>query len=120
MLNPQEAGREGHTDFIQEKSALEVDEIHVGKETMEMLGLLGMAGHVESFDVLDCSIRSPAGLLNGKEAPTTVNHCPNMLSYTSQVLLPIKDVNRYPIPEIRRVKTLLGAEFGSYFIHMSM
>jgi hypothetical protein len=85
-----------------------------------MLGLLGMAGHVESFDVLDCSVRSPAGLLNGKEAPTTVNHCPNMLSYTSQVLLPIKDVNGYLIPEIRWVKTLLGAEFGSYFIPMSM
>jgi hypothetical protein len=56
---------------------------------MEMLALLGMADHVESVDVLDCSVCPPAGLLNGKEAPTAVNRCPDTLPSTSQVLLPI-------------------------------
>jgi hypothetical protein len=31
-----------------------------------------------------------------------------------------KDVNGYPIPETRRVKTLLGAGFWSYFISMGL
>jgi small subunit ribosomal protein S17e len=35
--------RERRMDFVPEKSALEVDEIRVDKETMEMLATLGMA-----------------------------------------------------------------------------
>jgi small subunit ribosomal protein S17e len=42
-LNLQEEERERRMDFVPEKSALEVDEIRVDKETMQMLAALGMA-----------------------------------------------------------------------------
>ncbi|KQJ97147.1 40S ribosomal protein S17-2 [Brachypodium distachyon] len=42
-LKLQEEERERRMDFVPEKSALEVDEIRVDKETMEMLTALGMA-----------------------------------------------------------------------------
>ncbi|VAH16465.1 hypothetical protein VPH35_008144 [Triticum aestivum] len=38
-----EEERERRMDFVPEKSALEVDEIRVDKETMDMLAFLGMA-----------------------------------------------------------------------------
>uniref|UniRef100_A0ACD5U696 Uncharacterized protein n=1 Tax=Avena sativa TaxID=4498 RepID=A0ACD5U696_AVESA len=41
-LKLQEEERERRMDFVPEKSALEVDEIRVDKETMEMLAFLGM------------------------------------------------------------------------------
>jgi small subunit ribosomal protein S17e len=42
-LKLQEEERERRMDFVPEKSALEVEEIRVDKETMEMLAALGMA-----------------------------------------------------------------------------
>ena len=42
-LKLQEEERERRMDFVPEKSALEVEEIRVDKETMEMLASLGMA-----------------------------------------------------------------------------
>ncbi|GJM84836.1 hypothetical protein PR202_ga00545 [Eleusine coracana subsp. coracana] len=42
-LKLQEEERERRMDFVPEKSALEVEEVLVDKETMEMLALLGMA-----------------------------------------------------------------------------
>ncbi|CAN6307580.1 unnamed protein product [Urochloa humidicola] len=42
-LKLQEEERERRMDFVPEKSALEVEEILVDKETMEMLASLGMA-----------------------------------------------------------------------------
>uniref|UniRef100_A0A452YGQ9 40S ribosomal protein S17 n=1 Tax=Aegilops tauschii subsp. strangulata TaxID=200361 RepID=A0A452YGQ9_AEGTS len=42
-LKLQEEERERRMDFVPEKSALEVDEIRVDKETMDMLAFLGMA-----------------------------------------------------------------------------
>ena len=42
-LKLQEEERERRMDFVPEKSALEVEEIRVDKETMEMLAALGMS-----------------------------------------------------------------------------
>uniref|UniRef100_A0A2P2K1T1 Uncharacterized protein MANES_08G030400 n=1 Tax=Rhizophora mucronata TaxID=61149 RepID=A0A2P2K1T1_RHIMU len=42
-LKLQEEERERRMDFVPERSAIQTDEINVDKETMDMLGALGMA-----------------------------------------------------------------------------
>jgi hypothetical protein len=62
---------------------------------------------------------SVAGQSRGRVAPCAI--CTVHVEMRSVCfLVQPKDVNGYPIHKTRRLKTLLGAGFGSYFIPMGM